>query len=145
MFKKKEVVAPEATAGQEGVANVAPAAPVVKLTRTEKLLKRAELLKKRIEDDTAEYGDIANEINSAEAMKSLSIGSVVTIKLGRKFADRDTTRFVEATIVGIRDDEDNGVQYKVTYGTGFEADIAVVGAGAITAVKAAEGTPTPTA
>ena len=114
--------------------NAAEAAPAPKLTRAEKITKRAEFLKARIESDTKEYTEIVNELNNAAALASLEIGSVIQIKLGRKFADKDTTRIVEATIIGVRVEEDGGTQYKVSHGVGFEADVAVVSAGQIVAV-----------
>jgi len=136
----KKTVEAQVEVNAAEVVVVAPAAP--KLTRTEKLLKRIELLKTRIESDTKEYQEIANELNNADALKNLAIGSKVTIKLGRKFADKDTTRIVEGTIIGIRaEDEDGGVQYKVTHGVGFDADIAVVGAGGIQSVITDEAAP----
>ena len=106
------------------------------LTHTQKLVKRLELLKKRIGSDTAEYQEIENELNSAEALKNIAVGSKVTIKLGRRFANRDTTRHVEGTILGMRAEEDGAIQYKVAHGTGFDADIAVIGASYITTVHA---------
>lgn len=113
-------------------AQATPIAP--KLTRAEKNLKRAEFLKNRIESDTQEYTDLVNEINSAEALKNVDVGSVVQIKLGRKFADKDTTRIVQATVIGVRVEDDGGKQYKVTHGEGFDAEVAVVTAGTIVSV-----------
>lgn len=108
-----------------------------KLTRAEKIAKRVKFLFERITADTAEYNDLSNEINNAEALKNLAIGDVVQIKQGRKFADKDTTRIVEATIIGSQVQEDGSTLYKVSFGEGFNADVAVIGAGAIVSVGAA--------
>lgn len=108
-----------------------------KLSRAQKLTARATLLAERISKDTAEYNEVVNEINSAEALKTVAEGSVVQVKLGRRFsAEKDTTRIVEAVVVGVRTDEEGTTQFKVQYGSGFEAEQAVVNAGQIVGVAA---------
>lgn len=109
-----------------------------KLTYAEKRAKRHAFLYARIMADTAEYNNLTNEINNAEALKNLGIGSVITIKQGRKFADKDTTRIVKATVIGKQDQEDGSTLYKVSYGEGFDADVAVINAGAILSVEGAD-------
>lgn len=113
-----------------------PAAP--KLTRAEKNAKRVKFLFERITADTTEYNELQNEINNADKLNSLTVGSKITIKQGRKFADKDTTRIVEATIMGKADQEDGSVLYKVGFGEGFNADVAVIGAGAIVTILPVE-------
>lgn len=98
----------------------------VKLTRAEKLVKRAALLAKRIETDTAEYANLKHEVENLAAIDSITEGTELVIKLGRKFADKDTTREVLATVVGVKENEDGSKQFKVAYGSGFDADVAVV-------------------
>ena len=116
-------------------ANALPGAEAKpKLTHAEKLVKRATMLKTRIEADTAEYTEIVNEINAAEAMKNLAVGSVIQVKMGRKFADKDTTRIVEATIMGVQDHEDGGRLFKIMYGEGFDAEVASITPGSVVAV-----------
>jgi hypothetical protein len=113
--------------------------PVVapKLSRAQKLTARATLLAERISKDTAEYNEVVNEINSAEALKTVAEGSVVQVKLGRRFsAEKDTTRIVDAVVVGVRTDEEGTTQFKVQYGSGFDAEQAVVNAGQIVGVAA---------
>ncbi len=107
-----------------------------KLSRAEKLAARAEVLAKRIASDTEAYNEITAELDNAAKLSSVAEGSVVSVKLGRKFADKDTTRVVQATVLGVREDEDGAKQYKVTYGSGFEADVVVVGAASIVGVGA---------
>lgn len=109
-----------------------------KLTYAEKIAKRAKFLYDRIVADTAEYNGLKNEIDNAEALKNLAPGSVITIKLGRKFADRDTTRFEEATILGMSVNDEGATLYKVSYGEGFNMEVAVVAAGAIVSVNVVE-------
>lgn len=119
---------------QNQAAAAEAAAPAPKLSRAEKQANRLEVLRKRIEADTQEYNEIANELNNAAALANLKAGDVVQVKLGRKFADKDTTRVVVATIVAIRDVEGEAIQYKVSYGEGFNAELAVIEAGKIVAV-----------
>jgi hypothetical protein len=105
------------------------AAPV--LTRAEKQLKRLEFLRTRIESDTAEYHEVANELNNAAKFDNIAEGDVVQIKLGRKFADKDTTRIVEGTVSAIRAVVGESTQYKLSIGSGFDAELVVVEAGKI--------------
>jgi hypothetical protein len=107
----------------------APAAP--KLTRAEKQSKRLEVLRTRIEADTAEYHEIANELQNAAKFDSIVEGDIVQIKLGRKFADKDTTRIVAGVVSAIRTVEGESTQYKLQIGAGFAAELVVVEAGKI--------------
>ena len=112
----------------------------VVLTREQKLQAKYEMLVKRIATDTEKANEIAAELNSAAALAAVDTGSNVIVKLGRKFADKDTTRFVEAVVVAVKVEEDGTKLYKVQYGTGFDADITVVKAGKLSlpATNAAE-------
>lgn len=114
--------------------NAAPEVVAPKLSRAEKLLARANLLAARIAKDTEDYNNIKLEIEGADRLKNVGQGSLVKVKLGRKFADKDTTRIVVSTVVGVKEDEEGAKQYKVAYGSGFDADIAVVTASQIVEV-----------
>lgn len=123
----------------ESATTEAAAAPVVakpKLSYMEKITARAQMLAARITTDTEEYNQIVAQINNVEALKNLNTGSKVTFKAGRKFADRDTTRIVEAVIVGAAAQEDGSMLYKVSFGEGFDAEVAVINAGQILTVVA---------
>lgn len=101
-----------------------------KLTRAEKLHAKLESLRNRINADTEKFNEIAAELNNIAALAAIGVGSVVVVKLGRKFSEeKDTTRFVTATVTGVKEDEDGAKQYKVMYGEGFDAEIAVVSGG----------------
>lgn len=117
---------------------VAPEVVAPKSSRAEKLVARATMLAARIAKDTEDYNNIKLEIDGAERLKNVGQGSLVKVKLGRKFADKDTTRIVVSTVVGVKEDEEGAKQYKVAYGSGFDADIAVVTASQIVEV-AVEG------
>lgn len=103
-----------------------------KLTRAEKLIARSEVLRKRIEADTAEYNEVANELNNLAALANVAIGTKVVIKLGRA----ETARVLDAVVVGVKDEEDGSKKYKVQYGTGFDADLATITAGQIQSIAA---------
>ena len=102
------------------------AVETVKLTREQKIAAKLDVLKKRIEKDTADYNDLAAELNNIAALAAIGEGSAVVVKLGRKFADKDTTRYVNGVVIGVKEEEDGSKLYKVSYGVGFDADIAVV-------------------
>lgn len=106
-------------------------AEVVTLTREQKLQQKYEMLVKRIAADTEKANEIVAELNSAAALAAVDVDSEVIVKLGRKFKDNDTTRYVNAVVKGVKVEEDGTKLYKVQYGTGFDAEIAVVGAAAI--------------
>lgn len=111
----------------------------VKLTRTQKLQAKVELLTKRIAADTETLAEASAELNGVTALAAVTIGSEVVVKIGRKFADRDTTRFVPGVVLGVKEDEESGAKsYKVQYGDGFDAEITVVGAAALSLPAQAE-------
>jgi len=98
----------------------------VKLTREQKLRAKYDLLVTRIAKDTETATEVAAEINSIAALAAITTGSAVVVKLGRKFADKDTTRYENGVVLGVAEDEDGSKTFKVQYGTGFDTDIAVV-------------------
>lgn len=99
-------------------------APTV--TREQKLRAKYDTIVARITKDNEAALAIAEEIASIAALAAIDVGSAVVIKLGRKFADKDTTRFENATVIGVKEEEDGSKLFKVQYGTGFDADVAVV-------------------
>ena len=109
-----------------------------KLTREEKLTAKLNALAARINADTEKYNDLKAELDSIAALAAITVGSAVVVKLGRKFADKDTTRFENAVVVGVKEDEDGSKLYKVQYGEGFDAEIATV-TGAALSLPVAEG------
>jgi hypothetical protein len=114
-------------------------APEVKLTREQKLRAKYAAIVARIEKDTAAAAELADEINSIAALAAIAEGSAVVVKLGRRFSEeKDTTRFVEGVVIGVKEDEDGSKLYKVQYGTGFDADIATVTGAALSLPAAAE-------
>ena len=118
--------------------NVAPTVAEVKLTREQKLRAKYEAIVARIAKDNETVAELAAEINSIAALAAIGVGSAVVVKLGRKFADKDTTRTVDAVVIGVKEEEDGSKLYKVSYGVGFEADVAVVGGAALSLPVAAE-------
>lgn len=104
----------------------------VKLTRGEKLRAKYDSLVTRIQKDTEALNEIAAELNAAAALATVDVGSAVIVKLGRRFsAEKDTTRYENAVVIGIKEEEDGSRLFKVSYGVGFDADVAVVAASAI--------------
>ena len=98
------------------------AAPEVKLTRREKLLAQYNTAFAKHAELSTKLQELAAEINSIDALASVTVGSVVVVPVGRG----DDAKEVEATVIGVREEEDGSKTYKVTYGSGFDADIAVV-------------------
>jgi hypothetical protein len=98
------------------------AAPEVKLNRREKLLAQYNHAFTKHAELAAKLQELAAEINSIDALAAVTVGSGVVVNLGRG----DGAKEVEATVIGVREEEDGSKTYKVTYGSGFDADIAVV-------------------
>lgn len=100
----------------------AEAAPEVKLTRREKLLSQYNTAFAKHAELAAKLQELAAEIRSIDALAAVAVGSVVIVTVGRG----DASLEVEASVIGVREEEDGSKTYKVTYGSGFDADIAVV-------------------
>ena len=99
------------------------AAPeAVKLTRREKLLAQYNAAFAKHAELAAKLSELASEINSIDALAAVHVGSVVIVTVGRG----DDAKEVDASVIGVREEEDGSKTYKVTYGSGFDADIAVV-------------------
>jgi len=98
------------------------AAPEVKLTRREKLVAQYNTAFSKHAELAAKLQELAAEINSIDALAAVTVGSVVVVTVGRG----DASMEVEAHVIGVREEEDGSKTYKVTYGSGFDADIAVV-------------------
>ena len=98
------------------------AAPEVKLTRREKLLAQYNAAFAKHAELAAKLQELAAEINSIDALAAVTVGSVVVVTVGRG----DEAKEVEANVIGVREEEDGSKTYKVTYGSGFDADIVVV-------------------
>ena len=98
------------------------AAPEVKLTRRDKLLAQYNTAFAKHADLAAKLQELAAEINSIDALSAVTVGSVVVVTVGRG----EEAKEVEASVIGVREEEDGSKTYKVTYGSGFDADIAVV-------------------
>lgn len=110
-----------------------------KLTRREQLLKRYNELAKRSEEITLQLQTISNEINQIDALENVTDNSVVTISVGKGEAAKD----VQAVVVGVRLEDDGTKSYKVAYGSGFDADIAVIKAWRIKGVAVANAPSAP--
>lgn len=97
-------------------------APEVKPTRREKLLAQYNAALAKHSELAAKLQELVAEINSIDALAAVTVGSVVVVTVGRG----DEAKEVEASVIGVREEEDGSKTYKVTYGSGFDADIAVV-------------------
>ena len=131
------VATPAAAASVAEAVQPAPAAePEVtqKQTRKEKLFAKLDVLAKRITADTENYNKIKAEYEIIDSLDNISVGTAVTIKQGRA----ETTREVTGIVIAIKPEDDGSAKYKVQYGEGFDADIAVVHSSGILAVVPSE-------
>ena len=115
----------------EAVAAVAEVKQRVKKTIAEKI----EALAQRIDNDTAKLEELITERDNAERLAGVGAGTHVTVKLGRKFKDKDTTRVVPGIVVAVKEDDDGDKLLKVQVGDGFDAECVIVGLGAVQDVQ----------
>lgn len=116
--------------------------PATPLTYAQKLAKRVTDLHAKIVKDTETYNALNTELAGIAAIENLQAGAVVSVKTGRKFADKDTTQVRDGVVLGIKTDDAGKRSFKVQVGAGFDADVVVVDSSAIT-VKAVEATVAP--
>lgn len=130
------VATPAATAPVAEAPAPVPTAPEAtqKQTRKEKLFAKLDVLAKRITADTENYNKIKAEYEIIDSLDNISVGTAVTIKQGRA----ETTREVTGIVIAIKHEDDGSAKYKVQYGEGFDADIAVVHSSGILAVVPSE-------
>ena len=120
-----------AVSAAEAVAAVTETKVRVKKTLPEKI----EALEKRIADDSEKLAELIAERDNADRLSGVVSGTHVSIKLGRKFKDKDTTRVVPGVVVAVKEDDDGDKLLKVQIGDGFDAEYVVVGLGAIQTVQ----------
>lgn len=99
-----------------------------KQTYVEKLTAQYNALAKDIAAKTEKANSIAAELQNIQAIEALVAGSQVVVKLGRKFSDKDTTRFVDGVVLAVKDDESGRKLFRVQVGSGFDADVVTVSA-----------------
>ncbi len=99
--------------------------PAKVLTRREKLLEAYNKKFAAVKKLNEEITELVSEINSIDLLASVTVGSAVVISVGKG----EAAKSVDGVVIGVRDEEDGSKTYKVQYGTGFDADIAVVKAG----------------
>lgn len=130
-YETNAVAQESAVSAAEAVAAVTETKVRVKKTLPEKI----EALEKRIADDSEKLAELIAERDNADRLSGVVAGTHVTIKLGRKFKDKDTTRVVPGVVVAVKEDDDGDKLLKVQIGDGFDAEYVVVGLGAIQTVQ----------
>lgn len=121
-----------AVSAAEAVA--ATPSPDAKVRAKKTLAERIEALEKRIEADTAKLEELTFERDNAERLASVGNGSVVAVKLGRKFKDKDTTRVVQGVVIATKEEDDGSKLLKVQVGEGFDVEFVTVGLGSVESV-----------
>lgn len=130
-YETTAVAQESAVSAAEAVAAVTETKVRVKKTLPEKI----EALEKRIADDLEKLAELIAERDNADRLSGVVVGTHVSIKLGRKFKDKDTTRVVPGVVVAVKEDDDGDKLLKVQIGDGFDAEYVVVGLGAIQTVQ----------
>ena len=130
-YETNAVAQESAVSAAEAVAAVTETKVRVKKTLPEKI----EALEKRIADDSEKLAELIAERDNADRLSGVVAGTHVSIKLGRKFKDKDTTRVVPGVVVAVKEDDDGDKLLKVQIGDGFDAEYVVVGLGAIQTVQ----------
>lgn len=113
--------APAPAIVKEPAAPKAPKAPKEKLSRKEKLERTvanadADIAKIKAKADAAKA-----ELEALTKLANVGVGSSLVVRVGRG----DTAKTVSATVLGVKV-EDGVSKYRVQYGTGFDAELAVI-------------------
>lgn len=98
------------------------ASPAPTKTRREKLYIAYVAATAKIEELVVKSKELAEEINAIDALANVVAGAAIIVRVGKG----DTAASVRGIILGVREEEDGSKTYNVQYGTGFDADIAVV-------------------
>lgn len=104
----------------------------VKLTYRERLVAQYN---KKHEQATALNADLIKltvEINSIDALAALVAGNAVLVNVGKG----DEAKDVPGIVVAVRDEDDGSKTYKVQYGSGFDATLAIVKSNKLTLITA---------
>lgn len=125
----------DATSTNPANNNGASAEP--KLSRREKLIAKYTKLAEKAHAIAAELNALRDEITGIDALAAVDVGSAVVVSIGKG----DDAKDVDAVVVGVKLDDDGEKVFKVQYGTGFDADIAVVKQGKIKLPAPSEATP----
>jgi hypothetical protein len=107
--------------GATGAVAATEPAKVV-LTPAQKRLARKDVLEKRIAADTEALAALVQEIQTSERLASVKEGTAIVAKVGRA----ETAREVAARVLGVKDDDNGSRRYKITFGSGFDADTIVI-------------------
>lgn len=97
-------------------------APVIELTRAEKLDQQIEKLRVEIDTKKAKFVELCSLRESIDLLEGIAEGSVLTVKIGRA----ETAKNVNGTVVGVKSEEDGSRKFKVYYGEGIDADLVIV-------------------
>lgn len=131
------------------------------LTRAQKYAARIALLASRILKDQAELDAVKLEADTADKLASVAPGSTIVARLGRagsaaveavaavfaedsvtvitpaiaaKAATTGTLRHVEAEVLGVKEEENGSLRYKITFGEGFDKDVEIIQASQIVSI-----------
>jgi len=108
-----------------------PQAPAPELSKAEKLSKKIEALKDRIQKDSAALITLEAQFGSVDLLESVKAGSVIVARVGRA----ETAKEVTASVVGVQTLENGDKRFKIYFGEGFDADTVVIQESQIVDVK----------
>lgn len=107
-----------------------------KLSRKERLTLLVATCVATIAKTQTKLAEAQAELNGIVLLENVAEGARLIVRVGRG----ENAKEVEAVVLGVKEEDDGVKKYRVQYGTGFDADLAVVTAGSIVSVvSAAEG------
>lgn len=128
------------------------------LTRAQKYAARIEVLTKRIAADTLALAETQQELETSERLSSVQAGTAIVARLGRagsaaveakdavlaedgvtvvtpavvaKAGTAGTLREVGARVVGVKEEDNGSLRYKIMFGEGIDLDVDVIQASQI--------------
>ena len=127
------VVAGSDTPSTDATASAATATPVVAKTPGEILSDKITAKKAQYVKLAAEIEKLEGQFRAVDLIASVKAGSVIVARIGRA----ETSKEVEASVLGVQTLESGDVRYKIFFGEGVDAEVAVIQTTQIVDVKTA--------
>ncbi len=101
-----------------------------KLSRKERLTLLVATCEATLTKTQAKLAEAQAELSGIVLLENVAEGANLIVRVGRG----ENAKEVGAVVLGVKEEDDGVKKYRVQYGTGFDADLAVVTAGSIVSV-----------
>lgn len=123
--------ADQSSAGSTGSSDAGDAAPAVELSPSQKLAAKIASKKAQVVKLNEEIERLEGQFRTIDLLDKVKPSSIIVARVGRA----DTSREVDATVLGVQTLPNGDLRYKVYFGEGFDAETVVIQASQIVDVK----------